>query len=683
MSWFGKSAPVLIGALAVLLYAESAWSPFQYDDWFTAVASSPDRLPAGRALPPDPEQLRPVTTASRAVDYAWGLVLPDATRRYPAMGFHLTTIMLHGVVAMLVWWLVRLWWSDPLVAAIAATLFVVHPFNAEAANYISARSSVLAACAELAALGAYTVWRRGSGRPWWVVAFGGAVLALGAKESAITLPVLLWLVDAMVIAPDDSWKVRASRLWPWVLLVAGFVAARLVLVTDVTGGVEYSAGDRAEAFATGLWVLWLAARDFWWPWFLSAEHGIEPLRGGMAWTVLAITAITFVLVAWAWTRRTQLRHALGGLILFGVLWWVAAALPTLALPFLTHVALYQEHRFYLAGVGFVIVCGWLAARGARALAGRTGVVVPATIAAAILMGLSALSHARTVVWKSEVSLWTDASAKAPGSAVAHAMLGAAYLEQDRPDLAVQPLERAVSLDSRYPLAATNLGAAYAKLDRWDEAVTQYRHALTLDPEFDLARSNLALAYEYARRWNDAITEYEVLAQRAGREGEVRLRIGALALQAGDLDKAEASFKQVLAHDPSAYPALFNLGLVEDRRGRASEAERYFRRALALNAADPDVHYRLGVLAARAGRADEAVQAFEDALARDHGHALAHYDLARLFDALGRHQQAAAHYRRFLETAPPDPVWGPARREVMARLRALPPDARGSSYPSLQ
>jgi tetratricopeptide (TPR) repeat protein len=611
-------------------------------------------------------------------------VLPDAVQ-YPALGFHLTTILLHAAASVLVWWVVRLWWGDPLVAAAAATLFAVHPFNAEAANYISARSSLLAACAELAALAAYTLWRKGRGRSWWAAAFVSSVLALGAKESAITLPALLWLADAAAIAPRETWRARVSRLWPWGGLVVGYVAVRLVLVTDVTGGFGYSEGDRVEALATGLWVVGLAARDFWWPWFLSAEHGIDTVHGAAAWGVVGITFGMVALVVWAWQRPERLRYTVIGLVAFGALWWVAAALPPIALPFITHVALYQEHRYYLASVGFVAVAGWLAARGGRTLASRTGVALPVVIAVVVLVGLSVMSHSRTVLWKSEVALWTDATEKAPRSPLTYAMLGAAYLGQERPDLAITPLERAVGLDPGYPLAATNLGAAYAKLDRWDEAVTQYRRALAIDPEYHLARSNLALAYQRAGRWTEAVAEYEILAQQLGENSDNRLRIGALALQSGDLDRAEASFKRVLSRDSSSYPALFNLGLVQDRRGLTAEAEESFHRARALNPADPDVHYRLGVLAARSGRADEAVRAFEDALARDPGHALAHYDLARLVDALGRHDQAVAHYRRFLETSPPDPAWEPARRDVTARLVALEalPDARGPSHHATQ
>lgn len=661
-----KAVPWCIGAVAILLYAESVGSPFQYDDWFTIVEPAGDWALAGPIQPVEPERLRPVTTASRALDRAWNALRPEAAQPWPAFGFHLNSVFLHAVASVLVWWVARLWWSDPLVAAAAGLLFAVHPFNAEAANYLSARASVLAACSELTALGTYTLWRRGRGRAWWVASLLSAVVALGAKESAVTLPALMWLAEAKAIAPAEGWRDRAVRLWPWLSLAAAYAAARVSLPSDVVGGLEYSAGARGAALATGLAIVWRAAADFWWPRSLSVEHGIETVRGVAAWGAIGLTALAAAWAGWGWRRGAMQRDVMGAL-LFGCAWWFAAALPALTLPFITHVALYLENRYYLAGVGFAILGGVLAAQGGRALAARVGVVMPALAGAALVIGLAVASHGRTEVWKSEVALWQDATGKAPRSALAHAMLGAAYLDRDQPDLALAPLERAVRLDPAYPLAAMNLGAAYARLGRWNEAMLWSRRALAIAPDYHQARRNLAVAYEALQRWDEAIVEYKALAQYGGEDDELRLRLGALAFRAGRLDEAEASFQAVLGREPTSYPALFNLGLVEERRGRPERAEGYFRRALAANSADPDVHYRLGALAAAAGRRDEAIASFERALGLNPAHFVTHFDLARLLDASGRREDAAAHYRRFLDAVPQNSEWASARQHALARL----------------
>ncbi|HET8759480.1 MAG TPA: tetratricopeptide repeat protein, partial [Nitrospiria bacterium] len=198
---------------------------------------------------------------------------------------------------------------------------------------------------------------------------------------------------------------------------------------------------------------------------------------------------------------------------------------------------------------------------------------------------------------------------------------------------------------------------------------QFQRALQIDPSYHQARRNLALAYQRTFRWADALAEYETLGRLADGSDDDRLLIGALALQAGDLDKAAANLHAVINRHPDSYPAWFNLGLAEVRRGRATEAEQAFQQAAALNPNDPDVYYQRGVLASRDGRSSDAAQLFEAALARRPEYFLAHYELARLEDGRGRRDAAAEHYQRFVETVPRDPAWSDARAEADAWLAA--------------
>lgn len=492
----GPAAPawvlaVLVGLGTAVLYVETWWSPFQYDDWVTVVA--PDPLAAAG----DGSGFRPVTSASYAWDAAWARLVPS----HPSLPYHAANVLLHVLAVGLAAWLGRLWWADRPAATAAALIVAVHPFNAEAVNYISARASLVAACGELLALGAYTVWARSSprSRPAAVAAGLATVLALGAKESAATLPLLLLLVDRTIIRPRDSWRACAGRVWPWFAVTGVYAAVRVIVAADVADGADYSREARGSALLTGFGVMWLGLRDWWWPARLTVEHGVEAISGPAAWGVLVATAAVAVL-AWAgWRRVRKTGRALDGLPTFALAWWTIAALPAMILPFITHVALYQENRFYLAGFGMAWAVGLAAAGAGRRMAARWGPVVPWAVGAAALLGLVALTHARNEVWKTEPALWSDAIAKSPRSALAHNMLGAAYLALERPDLAVPPLERAVRLDPGYPRAANNLGAAYAMTGRWGEATTQFQRTLALDPRFDQARRNLVFAHlELAR-----------------------------------------------------------------------------------------------------------------------------------------------------------------------------------------
>ena len=652
--------------LAVLMYAETLRSPWQYDDWVT-VAGNPALASLRSALSPADmsEGYRPVTAASYAVDAAWERVAPGLVARDSTVPFHATNVAIHGIVVLLVAALALRWWADPLAAGLAAAVVAVHPFNAEAVNYVSARASLLAACWELAALGAYTLWvgssrRRGA---WLAASLGASALALGAKESAVTLPVLLWLVDRLVIAPDLGWRARARRQWPWWGLVAAYLLVRLFAFTDVSGGADYSEGARIAAWRTGLAVVWMGARDWLWPFRLGVDHGVEVVSIEAGIGAAALTLVVLVLTVWGWSRRRTF-------IVLAPWWWAIAAVPAMILPFITHVALYQENRFYLSGVGLAWGAGWMGAAGWRWARARWGAGVPAILGVLILAGLVVMTHARNVVWKTEIALWTDAVKTAPGSALAHNMLGAAYLAERRSGPAVPVLEEAVRLDPAYPRAASNLGAAYAMQGRWDEAIARFRRALALDPAFHHARRNLADAYERTGRRREALAEYDALRRAMPDDVEVSLRFGATALRLEEWSRAEEAFRAILERDGRSSAALFNLGLVEEGRARWDEASRYYRLALAVDASDPDGHFRLGLLASRAGRDDEAVSEYEAALTLAPDHYLAHANLARVYEGRGQADLAAEHYRRFLAAAPGTADWAEARRSAEARLREL-------------
>jgi len=669
----GRRWPVVIlpALCAVLVYAETLQSPFQYDDWVTVV-DNPALTSAWAARPWSGGGYRPVTMTSYFLDSGWRVLAPALFLDGPTSTFHATNVILHGFVVGLVAAIGLLWWSDPLAAGVAALIVAVHPFNAEAVNYISARASLLAACWELAALGAYTLWARSSRRRplWLATALGSALLAMGSKESAITLPLLIWLVDYAVIDPDSGWHARVRRLWPWFALSGVFLVIRLFASSDVSGSLDYSEGARGAALLTALATLWLGARDWLWPSRLSVEHGVDVVSGAGGAAAVTLTVMAFLLIVWSWGRRHRGGASWDRIVAFALAWWTFCALPAMVLPFMTHVALYQENRFYLAGAAPSWALGWVVAASLRPLRIRWGVVVPAVLGGLTLVIVGYLTHMRNDVWKTEPGLWVDAVKKAPGSALAWNMLGAAYLAQGWPDRAVPALEEAVRLDPRYPRAANNLGAAYAGQQRWNEAVIQFQRTLALDPAFEQAKHNLADAYEREGRLAESISVYEEIEREQPDDPEVLLRLGGVALRLPDLAKAERAFLAVLARDSRSYPALFNLGLVAEGGEQWDNAKRYYRQALSVNAADPDVHFRLGLIASRTGRSSEAISAYQDALRLAPGHYLAHINLAQVFEAQGQRDLAAEHYRDFMRVVPQTVEWTEARTRAESRLREL-------------
>ena len=159
---------------------------------------------------------RPLQNLSYALDYAlWG------NRPF---GFHLTNLLLHLAVCLLLYGLVRRQGFGPPAAFVFAAVFAVHPLHVEEATFIGGRGGLLSAVFLFGGLAWVQHALRQSARLFApaTAAFLSVFLAFLAKPLALLFPVVLaaapWVVTA---AESTAVKIRRSAG----LLVAGGLAA--------------------------------------------------------------------------------------------------------------------------------------------------------------------------------------------------------------------------------------------------------------------------------------------------------------------------------------------------------------------------------------------------------------------------------------------------------------------------
>jgi Tfp pilus assembly protein PilF len=92
-----------------------------------------------------------------------------------------------------------------------------------------------------------------------------------------------------------------------------------------------------------------------------------------------------------------------------------------------------------------------------------------------------------------------------------------------------------------------------------------------------------------------------------------LNLGAVHLDAGRLETAEAEFQHALELNPAEPMANNNLGVIAGRRNRTLEARGHFEREIAVNPGYADAYFNLGVSYLQAGEGGKAAQQWEKAL----------------------------------------------------------------------
>ncbi|HEY7374681.1 MAG TPA: tetratricopeptide repeat protein [Polyangia bacterium] len=116
------------------------------------------------------------------------------------------------------------------------------------------------------------------------------------------------------------------------------------------------------------------------------------------------------------------------------------------------------------------------------------------------------------------------------------------------------------------------------------------------------------------------------------------------LDEADPERAESSYRQVIAQAPHHADAHINLGRILHERGDLAGAEEHYRCALVIRPNDPTASFNLGVSLEDGGHHADALEAYRGAIAADERNADAHYNAARLYDMLGDYAAALRHLR---------------------------------------
>lgn len=419
-----------------------------------------------------------------------------------------------------------------LVAAGCAAAFLAHPAAVYAAGYLMQRTIVMATLFSLASI---VLFIRGLREGRLAVAVPAAIayaLAVLSKEHALLVPALA-LAAIPLVAPARTFALRYAGLYAALCLPA---AIAVVLFARALIGAPYEGQFQAVTAEVGASQGTAGVEQ---PWIGSAvAQAALFFRYAAAWLLpmtsrMAIDIKVDFAALWApWVAGP----ALAGFVLWGAAAaWLLLRRPALAaagfglawawLLFLAEFAVmrYQEpfvlYRSYLWAPGFLVPAAVALDRLPRRL-------LPALVVAAVLF-LAMQARERLETFSSTLALWEDAAAKLPGRAIPGAwrtyyMLGREYLYAERPQRAVQVVERCMALypesaDCRFARAAIHMQA-----EEHEAAVPHLMRAIALAPKSGAARHHLGWALESLGCIEEAKLQYRVSSKLGFVGGAYRL-----------------------------------------------------------------------------------------------------------------------------------------------------------------
>ena len=534
-----------LGGLFVLFeaYGPALHGPFVLDDLYLLYADpTAPAVPLLKWL----EFQRPLLMFSYWLNYQSGGSDPYI--------YHVTNLLLHFVVAIVVLWIAMrlLEWAGVsgrmrvALAIFSSGIFLLHPLQTESVAYVASRSEVLSVLFYYSAYAVFIYSNRES--MTWLRAIAIVVLfgaAAASKEHTLTLPALILLTDFFWHRGGLKKNGALYGLLA-VVCVAGGVVVWKILLGANTAGFRMKDLSPASYFFTQCRVLWTYVRMFFLPFGQNVDPDIPlsagPFDHGAIYGLIALVAL--VAVAWIYRKRWPLAS-------FGVLVFLLLIAPTSSVIPIRDVL--AERRVYLPFLGLILIV----LEPLRRLQFPQAVAACATVLVASLV----LTYQRSDVWSTPLTLWQDSVAKSPAKvrprfqlAFAQAQLGdcvaavgnyeaASVLE--KPDYlllvdwanaldcagkqneAITVFARAINVDDNRAEAYVGLSAVYGKLRRTEEAMNVLARAEAADPTLVQIYLNRGGIYELLGNHAAAASEYRRAvsldpANRAARESLRRL-----------------------------------------------------------------------------------------------------------------------------------------------------------------
>ena len=425
-------------------------------------------------------------------------------------GYHLVNLGIH-LASVWVAWSVFLRVVDRKSALIAVSIFAFHPLQTEPVAYIFGRATLLAV---LLCLLCWKDWL--NGKRWRSALFFGA--ALLAKEEAAAFPVFLfgyeWICRRRGLPELRVFFKPLSAM----LAFAALAAARLYYAALVTkgAGIGFELGEITPAryLLTQGRVIWEYLRVFVWPASLNFDRdfSLSAREDLVAWLAWGLLVGGIAASCWFAKRQPNAYWLLG----FFILLIPASSVVPLA-------DLIAERRMYLPLLSLSLAIGSLLKPA------------PRPVLMALAFALCGISLQRSLVWRTEESLWRDTTEKSPSKIRPKLQLARALAgggpgnDEERLEL----LHRAKKLAPSDRSVATELGVFHLSRGRPEEALGEFQAVLAVSPDDAQALSNY----------------------------------GAALYSLGDTGQASAVFRRALESDPCHFDARNNLILIERRLGR--------------------------------------------------------------------------------------------------------------------
>ncbi|GHT13221.1 O-GlcNAc transferase [Bacteroidia bacterium] len=482
-SWLSKYALLLIIALTLIIYGHSAFNSgfveWYHDDPINLIENENIRSFSGENIKKYFTEFYynmycPVKMVVHAMEYSLWELNPT--------GYHVVSLLMHCTNILLVFYLVFLLLGSRTGAYLAALIFAVHPMAVETVAWVSARGDAQYTLFYLSALVCYCKYLKLNPLQkhtykYLLLTFLFFLLAVLSKSSAVTLPIVLVLIDWY---KGGKWwsRQQIAKKVPFFLLsiVLGIVTIKgrqevgglpLLWFLDVEGGILQ------VLYSTPFYLVKFIA-----PFNLS-PHYPHPLSFSgaldVAYYLMPIVLMGVILLLVLCKKHRKV-------LLFAMGFYFIAIFFTLQIVPMGD-SICNDRYAYLPFVGFCLILAYTYQQLAEKYK-KTTVTVVICVAFAFAFSANDMSK----IWKSDLALCNQYQQSYPNYSEPYAMIAKCYLGSNQPDMALEYAIKGTKVKhlgcringDTYVIAANIL----VNQNRLDESLRYFNTFLKINPNKD-------------------------------------------------------------------------------------------------------------------------------------------------------------------------------------------------------
>ena len=615
------------------LYWNTLHSPFTFDDYFTIVNNN--LIKSGEILTKFnlPRYLGILTFA---INYKMD--------KLNVSGYHIINILIHIANSFLIYLFIKKIIShackeiNKLIhnsfSFLTAFIFLVHPINTQAINYISQRYTILSAFFAISSSLLYLKFRESSDSAYHylIESWLCALLAYKTKENTATLPLIIILIEFILLKDlYTNIKRKIIYIFPYFLLIIVIPLSLIAtfnqpqedaLTKALSISRETPTITRIQYFITEFSVIITYIRLFFIPIHQSIDY-YYPLAESF-WEMKILLSFLFIIILLAIAIITSRKYAP---LAFGIFWFFIFLLIESSIIPIADVIF--EHRAYLPSFGLILAFAYLL----FVLAKKVHLKGLYAVFALIIIVLSIFTYARNEIWKDEIALWKDAANKFPKNSRTHLNLGAIYAEKGMCDEAITELELGLKNDPYNELSRTHLAFCFWKKDRIEDAIKIMNYVMQLNKGF--------FSY-YFELINRSLNQQRY-------EAALKLLLNAYAIN-------------------DSNPIIDTLlGRTYCIMGNLDKAKLFYDKSISIDANNADTYYDIGFCLFNNKLTTQSRTNFLKAFELNPKYADAYFFIAMTYEIEGKSVQAKSYYQQFISISSSE---NPLFSQAQAKLHSL-------------